>query len=635
MQEDAEPAAWCRVEEIVRELYRDRADPILPDLRALLLEGTPSDAGRDPAQVSTPSRSDACLITYADSVCDPERGSPLRALRRLLSEAELQGTFPMVHLLPFFPWDTDRGFSVKDFRAVDPACGTWEDVAGLAEDVRLMFDFVANHASVDNPLVQGALLARHLPEDHPARPEAERYEGYVLAYSRVGAPSDEALAALARPRAAPVLTPYCVVDGKPPQAILGTREDPSIAGRDVLGEGLVWTTFSRGVGATGAEETRQVDLNYHEPGVFLEALRILVEYAGRGASLIRLDAVGYLWKALGSTSLHERETHRVLAAWKAALALAAPGVWTVAEVNEPQEKVLPYLGPPGTPEADLVYQFTHFPLAVHAVLFGEARHYQGWLETLAPAGGRQFVTVLGSHDGMGLKPVRGILPPAELTRLTKKLEEEHGALPNHAVLPGGERIVYELCATPWVLVNGPDEPADATDAARRRARLRAVAALGLIPRGLPAFYVTGAFGLPNYRPAGGLDENRTVNRERLDLAALLERLDDADGDSARVLADLCEMLAIRATQPAFEPDGPALRVLDVGDAPVVAALLPSQEEGEDLVALIEVAGEAVEVEVPAPAPRCVDVLGDAAVRVEGDRARVSLGPYGVAWVRRG
>ena len=115
---------------------------------------------------------------------------------------------------------------------------------------------------------------------------------------------------------------------------------------------------------------------------------------------------------------------------------------SVAEVNEPQDTVLPYLGSADAGvESDLAYQFAHFPLAVHALHSGDARYYKRWLGTLEPFAGRQFITVFGSHDGMGRKPVLGLLPDEDLERMVEDLVARHGALPNYARQAGGGRIV--------------------------------------------------------------------------------------------------------------------------------------------------------------------------------------------------
>ena len=525
----------------LRHLYGVDADRTLAELRALwdrhgLAEPAPeAGAGAVPGTARIPEAGDVALIAYADSIRGAG-GSPLAALRRFVRRSLPAGSINTLHLLPFFPWDTDRGFSVQDYRAVDPRNGTWSEIEALARDfAHLMVDLVINHASLDNPLVQGALTGD------------PRYRDFVIRYDDGAQPDAAALAALTRPRPAPVLTRYYVVaTGGHIRATFDARS----GGRT---GGWVWTTFSRSPNADGSAATRQVDLNFRNPRVLLEMLDVLLCYRGHGADWLRLDAAGYMWKELGTPSIHHPNTHRLLQVLRDALAGRADLV-SVAEVNEPQDTILPYLGSADAGvESDLVYQFAHFPLAVHALLSGDAGHYKRWLGTLEPFAGRQFITVFGSHDGMGRKPVIGLLPDADLERLVTMLAAEHGALPNYARQAGGGRIIYELCATPWSLINR----ADAEEPLQLQVdRYAACAALGLTLRGVPAFYINGLLGVPNRLDPGQLDENRSINREQFDEQALYAELDDRGSQMRCVLERLLHLIAVRTGEPAFAPGGP-------------------------------------------------------------------------------
>lgn len=634
---------WKTLERALGDVYAPcEVTWLLGEFRAL----ERSRRGDEPEDGAVPRRLPrgmACLISYADSVVRPGSGcSPLQVLRETVEALELAEDFPALHLLPFYPWDTDRGFSVEDYRQVASENGSWEDVAALGDLTALMFDFVANHASVANPLVQGALISRHLSEADPRRADHEAYRDFVLAYSRESAPPPEDLAQLARPRAAPVLTPYQVWGEPGPdgslEACLGEGNEPFSPTAELLGEGLVWTTFSRGVDAEGREQTRQVDLNFRNPAVLLEVLRILLFYVDRGAKLIRLDAIGYLWKMLGSRSLHEPGTHRLLVALQALMELLVPEVVTIAEVNEPQAEVFRYLGSEAEPESDLVYQFTHFPLAVHAVLTGEPRFYQEWLGTLDAVGGRQFVTVLGSHDGLGMKPVRGLLPEEEIEALLAILVDSRGGLPNYAVLPGGKRIVYEVCGTPWSLLNGGET---GLDPEQELARYLLVVALGLAVRGLPAFYLNGILGRSSYLPEGGLDENRSANREQLDAELLTRSLSSPESRGARVLEGIRELLRFRRGQPALAPDAPPVVPLEVGDAPVIAVLLPARDGERPLLLAANVFQESCTLELSWPPRRRGRYLaagspelvhGSAGVGLSEGKLRLQLPGYGIAFL---
>lgn len=618
--------SWDNIERQLAELYgEEQASDICTALQKIQSEK--SIQGKAPASLT---ESDAALIVYANSLVHSDSSqTPLQTLKHFITQHKLQQSFPIVHILPFYPWDTDRGFSVEDYYEVHPDYGTWGDIAALSESVRLMFDFVANHASIANPIVQNSLIARHLDRDDPRYQKYCDYEDFVIAYEANDLPSVAEMAALSRPRAAPVLTPYVVYEkpGEEIAARLGDIQEDEF----LHGLGYVWTTFSRGKSAEGEEETRQVDLNFKNPSVFLETVKILLFYCERGAALIRLDAIGYLWKKLGSSSLHEPETHKLLAVLHSVMKLMAPEVVSVAEVNEPQEKVLDYLGTPGAEESDLVYQFTHFPLAVHAVQTGDVGYYAKWLDSLKPFAGRQFITVLGSHDGLGMKPVRGILPEAELEEFQQLLLRDFGGKANYAKLPGGKEIVYEICGTPWELIIGAKS--DLSPELQLKKYLL-IAALGLLPRGLPAFYINGILGTLNYSPEEGLDEFRSLNREVLESELISRDIETSSSRTQEVLQGLEKLLRVRAGETAFHPDAPLHKVLALGNSAVLAVSLPSHEQQESVIALHNVTAEkhpvnlAPELKVPEDASY-ENLLEGAAC----DISKISLDAFEVMWLK--
>ena len=611
-----------RLEANLRHLYGGLADRTLAELQALWDRhglsdspaGVPAEAEAAAAlgAARMPAAGDVALIAYADSIRG-DGGPPLAALRRFVRRY-LADTINTLHLLPFSPWDTDRGFSVQDYRAVDPRNGTWADIEALAgEFAHLMVDLVINHASLDNPLVQGALTGD------------PRYRDFVIRYDDNAQPDAAALAALTRPRPDPVLTRYYVVaTGGHMRATF----DPRSGGRT---GGWVWTTFSRPPNADGSAATRQVDLNFRNPRVLLEMLEVLLCYRGHGADWVRLDAAGYMWKELGKASIHHPNTHLLLQVLRDALAGRADLV-SVAEVNEPQDTILPYLGSTEAGvESDLVYEFAHFPLAVHALLSGDADHYKRWLGTLEPFAGRQFITMFGSHDGMGRKPIIGLLPDADLERLVTMLAADHGALPNYALQADGGRIIYELCATPWSLINR----ADAEEPLQLQVdRYAACAALGLTLRGVPAFYINGLLGVPNRLDPGQLDENRSINREQFDEQALYAELNDRGSQMRRVLKRLLHLIAVRTGEPAFAPGGPPLQVLDSPPA-VVAAVADGC--GRRVLALTNVSAASQRIALDTdlfPGRRAVRELITGTERAipAGAPWELPLAPYEVLWL---
>jgi sucrose phosphorylase len=432
-------------------------------------------------------------------------------------------------------------------------------------------------------------------------------------------------------------------DGKKDIIIEGTPESKKIkmekkiipAKVAFLGGGKVWTTFSRAQ-KDGIEETRQVDLNYSNPNVFVESLIIALSYLERGASFLRLDAIGYLWKEIGASCIHEEKTHKIIQAVQAVLKEAAPGVITVAEVNEPQEEAFKYIGSIKNPEADMAYQFVHFPLAVYSVLTGNAGYYREWIDTIVEYGVKQFLLVFGSHDGMGLKPVMNILPADELRKMEIILVDKFGARPNKARLSTGEEITYEICATPWNLINNPDSG----EALRLQLkRYVAVAMMGMAHRALRAFYINSYIGAANYTKE--LDENRTINRERFEESKLIAELDDPSNPKSIIMHTLNTIIGRCTHQAAFDPHGPAIRTMETGNDALLAEVLetPDKDDSEKIIQLINVSGREVSLEFAIGKESGADKLfeifsGKNKVYTIKDGAiYITLEPYDVFWFK--
>ncbi len=587
---------WDQIQNKLSEVYPPKgASDLVQQIRELTADLEKNVVADGSTGFDKLSERDLCLITYANSITSSDK-TPLATLTDFITRYGLDQLLPDVHILPFYPWDTDRGFSVKDYYEVNPDYGTWDDCLALAQHVRLMYDFVANHASAENPLVQKALIVEHLDENDPDYQAYLPYKDFVVIYSEENRPSDETLKSLARPRAFPVLTKYRVVKNATGSkaAILGAAQP----GETVLGSGYVWTTFSRAKRADGTEDTRQVDLNFRNPAVFLETIKILLFYVEKKGVMIRLDAIGYLWKRLGSSSLHEPECHKLIEVLGDVLRLTAPQAITIAEVNEPQEKAFLYVGTKEHPEADMAYQFSHFSLAIHAVLTGKARYYSDWIETTYDYGGRQFTTALGSHDGLAMKQARELLPEDEFDELARILVEEHSGLANMAFLPGGKKSVYEVCER--------------------------VTALGLQVPGIPALYFQGLFGAKNYFPEGGLDENRTVNREVFKAEELYPKLDDPQSHEARVLKAVKNLCAIRQKQPAFNPHT-GYQVLKNASPGCVSMLLEAGDSSHNIITVVNVSAS--------EQPLGINLDGNYRDIVSGHSAPANLAPYQVCWLK--
>lgn len=443
---------------------------------------------------------DSLLITYGDQV-QRSNEMPLQTLKHFC-DAHLSGVMSGIHILPFYPWTSDDGFSVVDYRQIDPALGTWDDVSSM-QNFRLMFDGVINHISSQSEWFQKFL------QDDP------HYKNYFITIE--GEPD---LSQVVRPRALPLLT---------------TFKTPS-------GEKKVWTTFS----------ADQIDLNFKNPDVLLKILDILLLYAERGATFIRLDAIAYLWKEIGKTCIHLPQTHVVIQFLRAALNEVAPHVQLITETNVPHSDNISYFGD-GTNEAQLVYNFALPPLTLHAFHTGDARVLSDWAKTLTlPSDKTTFFNFLASHDGIGLNPARGILSDAEIDSLVNKVIE-HGGLISYKYNTDGTQSPYEMNINYFDALSSPsgDEPLEL-----QISRFIAAQAIMLSIIGVPGIYFHSLFGsrgwLEGVQQTG---RNRTINREKLQFDELQSQLADENSLRSKVFAKCSELLKTRSSSPAFDPHG--------------------------------------------------------------------------------
>lgn len=490
-------------------LYPDAFEEVAHRLEAML-DGARSRrplAGPDRARADNGaisprwSEDDVWLITYADQFVHPV-GSPLATLDRVVSEA-LDDVCTGVHILPFYPSSSDDGFAVMDYRAVDPAHGDWSDVRRLADRKRLMFDAVINHASA-----RGQWFERFLASEEP-----------FDRFFRTEDPEAD-LRRVVRARTHPLLT----------------RVTTS------TGERWVWTTFS----------ADQVDLDYAEPAVLLEIVEVLLYYVEQGASAIRLDAIGFLWKDPARSSIHLAETHSVIRLLRSCLDELESETIVISETNVPHVENVSYFNE-DPPEVHAVYQFPLAPLLAHSALTGDVSALVEWCQDIDELvdDDQTFLTFLASHDGIGVRPAEGLLSSSEVGALVAACLRVGGEV-SYRESVTGDQTPYELNTTWFDLLS------DGVDEATAIARHLATHAVMLALPGIAAVYVHSFFGSSNDRR--GFERTgraRSLNRERFtDVDAMLTDLVPGTGSrSARVLEGMRQLVERRRSSPAFNPGG--------------------------------------------------------------------------------
>jgi sucrose phosphorylase len=552
----------ARIAPYVALLYPERVAEVT---RALSAMGDRYRARLGSRVVPAPTHRTACLITYGDAIRRPDE-TPLHTLAGFLHD-HVGEAVTDVHLLPMFPWTSDDGFAVVDHRTVNATLGTWADVADLAQERALMFDFVANHTSSASAWFQGWLA------------DDEAYRGFYIARDPA---FDESR--VVRPRTSPLFHAFTRPDG--------TRV-------------WAWTTFGED----------QVDVDVREPRALLELTDVLLGYLARGASAVRLDAIGFLWKESGTTCLHLPQTHGVIKLWRALVDHVAPGTRLLTETNVPHAENVSYFGN-GHDEAHLVYQFALPPLVLHSFVAGSTARLTDWAAEVGPVSETAtWFNFLASHDGIGLRATEGILDDGERDALVRRTMS-HGGRVSWATRPDGTRAVYELNLSYLDALCTVEE---AIDPAVLAAKALAAHSILLAFLGIPAIYYHSLVGSPPDVPgmiSSGI--NRRINRAALDADRLAAELRE-DPRRRTVFNGIRHLLEVRGRHPAFSPFG-SQRVERLDDR--VFAVRRGGGTEDELLCVTNVSAQQVLVDVHG-----VDVLTDRRV------GPLVLAPWGFAWVR--
>jgi len=485
-----------RMEEILEMLYPEEdVNKILDDIKTIIERYKKSETILEKRKKYEDqivlNEDDVLLITYADSI-HKQGEKPLQTLHRSLINY-VKSAVTCVHILPFFPSSSDGGFSVIDYKKVDPVLGTWEDIQNITRDYRLMADLVMNHVSSRSEWFQGFLNGE------------DRYRDYFLSYDQ---PVD--MPKVFRPRVHPLLTAFDTA----------------------LGKKYVWTTFSED----------QIDLNFHNPQVTLEILEVFMFYLSKGIEIIRLDAIGYVWKEPETSCVNLPQTHEMVKLLRTVAEYMAPYAIIVTEVNFPYKDNVSYLE--ARHEANMAYHFSLPPLVIDSFIQKDTSYLQKETERI-----RQdllFLNYLASHDGIGVSGAKEILPRSRFERLLEVTTEHGGVISYKATQEG--KVPYELNITYYDAVNDPSHPDPEADVKR----FMAAASIMLADKGVPGIYIHCLLGSRNYLE--GVKEtgiNRMINREKLSAEEVYKDLSNPESLRYQVLEKFLYLLKVRKEIQAF------------------------------------------------------------------------------------
>ncbi|MDY6940902.1 MAG: sugar phosphorylase [Cyanobacteriota bacterium] len=445
------------------------------------------------------SQDNIIAITYGDSFYSSTGEKPLATLSHFL-EKYLAETITGVHILPFCPYSSDDGFAVIDYLAVDEKLGDWSDIEKIAQKFNLMADLVLNHVSSQSEWFQ----------------QFKAGEEPGCNYFIEADPSLD-LSAVVRPRSSPLL------------AKVETKN----------GDKYVWATFSHD----------QVDLNFANPDVLIEFIKIILSYVEKGAKYIRLDAVGFLWKDTESPCIHLPQTHAIIRLLREVLQTIDPSVALITETNVPNRENLSYFG--SRNEAHMIYNFSLPPLVLNALLQGRSDHLKTWMMSMPPAPiGCAYFNFTASHDGIGLRPTEGLLSDEEFYTLVGVMKQFGGQI-SYRTRPDGSQSPYEINISLFDAMKGTAKGEDRWQIERFICSQTIMMSL----EGIPAFYIHSLLGTHNdTENMQRTGHNRSINRHRWNYEELERQLDDPESSHAIVLKELCRLIQIRRRQAAFHPN---------------------------------------------------------------------------------
>jgi glucosylglycerate phosphorylase len=545
-------------------IYNGKASTVYENLETVLADFQTKYTKVTRGNQDILTQRDVVLITYGDQISTSGE-VPLETLHNFANKY-LKNAVTGIHLLPFYPYTSDDGFSVVDYVRVDKNLGDWNNVEVMSKDYRLMFDAVVNHVSASSEWFQ-----RFLRDEEP-------YKDYFIVAS-----PDTDLSGVVRPRTSPLLTKF--------ETSSGTKH--------------VWTTFS----------PDQIDINYDNPAVLLEIVKTLLLYVEKGADIIRLDAVTYLWKEVGTSCVHHPKTHGVLQLFRSVMEEVAPHVVLLTETNVPHEENISYFGD-GHNEARMVYNFALPPLTLYTFLKQDATHLQTWAKSLkTPSNETCFFNFLASHDGIGVRPVESILGGAGIDFLVQSVKAHNGLI-SYKNNSDGSQSPYEMNIVYFDALNHPNGDESLEQQVKR---FLAAHSIMISLAGVPGIYVHSLLGSRSHH--AGVKQtghNRSINREKFELERLESELADVNGLRGQVLAGLTKFLRVRQQEKAFHPQA-SQEVLETQKE--VFAL----KRGDDVYCLHNVSTSVQEVTLPAATTNLLTGTK------EGER--VSLEPMQTKWLK--
>ena len=490
-----------RVSQHLNRIYADVLDKKnIKQLSSSLLEHVIETQNDMPLHITEDGESwtqnTIVMITYADTIEDTN-SLPINSINKFL-KTYCADTFEIVHILPFFPSSSDKGFSVKDYYSVYHQFGQWNDILRISKEFGVMADVVINHGSSESLWFKNFIKGKGKGSD------------YFLNFDE---PFDTSK--VVRPRTSDLLNPVQTTDGIK----------------------YIWCTFSKD----------QVDYNFSNPVVLFEFVQIIIFYLAKGITVFRFDAVAFIWKKIGTSCINLEKTHEIVRLFRTLLTYLSPKAILVTETNTPARENVSYFG--NANEAHWIYNFSLPPILIYSILAGDSTHLEKLTMSMPPSQlGTSYLNFIASHDGIGLRPAETFLTKDEVTRFINLMEQNGGRVSyrsNNTDTPEP----YEINIT---LFDAMKESFN-KEVNLYVERFICIHTIMLSLEGVPAFYIHSLFGTQNdYALYKQTNQNRSLNRGKIKISEI--DLSNQSEPQSYIFLQLKKLMLIRKKQPAFHPN---------------------------------------------------------------------------------
>ncbi len=554
---------------------RDRAQNTFKKINELIDRYQKNSAGKI-TKADFLNEKDIVLIIYGDNIQVTNK-TPLQSLFKFADEY-LERAINIIHILPFYPYSSDDGFSVIDYKKVNPALGNWKDIEDIGQKFNLMFDLVANHISSES------IWFKEYLKGNP------KYDDYFISIDK-----DTDLSSVTRARTHPLLTKF------------------KRKGEDIY----LWTTYS----------PDQIDINFANENVLLEIIDVILFYASKRARVLRLDAIGHIWKKLGTSCINLKETHYTIQLIRAILNEIFPDILLLTQTNVPHKKNISYFGN-GCNEVQLVYQFALPLLVLHTFYTGDASRLLEWASRIKNVSDKTaFFNVLATHDGLGFVPVKTILTDKEITGIADNIKERGGFI-SYKTAKDGIKEPYEINITYYNAI------ADSKNSEELNIKkFIASQAIILSLLGIPGIYIHSLFGTENYlEGVEKTGKRRTINRKKLQYNKLKEDLENSDSREYKIFTEFTKLIYKRKSEKAFHPNGKQ-EVLFLRKG--IFSLLRTSPDGKGkIIALHNVTDNIQEScliknQYNLNKKQYYDIISEKIIDIE----KISLTPYQIMWLK--